>query len=238
MCTLPRVLSKPTLPAVTQIEWVLVRFQLTSFMPWSDVRRISHVRAGGMAIRVTEAVNSASARRNVRSSGSGPGQSEGNFRSTGDRSDSARRREGGNWSEQSQQEGEEENAARNDGETLSRINENEESLPRMGHEKKDLWAHGARQADQSSASPAASGSAKWNEDGFEWERVTQASLEYVLGHEFASKYKVMTNRACSLCLPCELRSAILLMDGQIVVHYFGVPRVSSGGEHFRTSPFS
>lgn len=147
-------------------------------MPWSDVRRISHVCAGGMAIHVTEAVNSASARRNSRTRSSSPGMAlvgEGGDNGTAQQNEAGKNSGG---------EGQEQQGGEDDSD--------EGTVESLSMETEDAWNQGDRRTSLTQAT--ASGSAKWDRDGYEWERVAQASLEYVLGQEFASKYKVMTNR--------------------------------------------
>lgn len=51
------------------MEWVLLRFKLASFMPWSDVRRIPHVRVGGLSIHISESLSSSKGRRKSGSNG-------------------------------------------------------------------------------------------------------------------------------------------------------------------------
>lgn len=163
-------------------------------MPWSDVRRISHVCAGGMAIHMTEAVNSANARRNNRNRSSDAGTTlfcEGSDRGIEDSNDGDNGPGGGSrqneaW-KNSGGEGQEEGGKDDSDEGTV------ESLSRMAMETEDAWTQGDRRTSMTHAT--ASGSAKWDRDGYEWERVAQASLEYVLGQEFASKYKVMTSVA-------------------------------------------
>lgn len=147
-------------------------------MPWSDVRRISHVCAGGMAIHMTEAVNSASARRNSRSRSSGPGTAlvdDGGDNGTAQQSEAGNNSDG---EDQEQQPG-------------GKDDSDEGLVESLSMETEDAWTQGDRRTSLTHGE--ASGSAKWDRDGYEWERVAQASLEYVLGQEFASKYKVIAN---------------------------------------------
>lgn len=52
------------------MDWVLLRFKSLSFLPGCDVRRIPHVRVGGLSIRITESLSSSNAKNNGKDVGS------------------------------------------------------------------------------------------------------------------------------------------------------------------------
>lgn len=59
-------------------------------------------------------------------------------------------------------------------------------------DKMDSWAHQGRRSSRTRFSPVesdVSGSGSRG-DGYEWERVAQATLEHAFGHEFTAKYQV------------------------------------------------
>ncbi|CBN79159.1 hypothetical protein Esi_0010_0047 [Ectocarpus siliculosus] len=64
----------------------------------------------------------------------------------------------------------------------------------------DSWAHQGRRASQRRSSHVesdVSGSGSRG-DGYEWERVAQATLEHAFGHEFTAKYQMYTEEAASI----------------------------------------
>lgn len=63
----------------------------------------------------------------------------------------------------------------------------------------DSWTHLGRRASLPRGSPIETdggGGGRWGDDGYQLERMAQATLESVLGHEFAAKYKVMMLSTC------------------------------------------
>lgn len=148
----------------TQMEWVFLRFQLASFMPWSDVRRIPHVRVGGFSIHITESLSSSKGRKNSMSTTS-LGGSSGSAKSAG-------------------------NGIDHDGQPSVLSSSTSSGQQSSQHlDRKDSWEHQGRRASLSrpySASSDGSGGT----DGYELERVAQATLEHALGREFTAKYQV------------------------------------------------
>eukprot|EP00752_Nemacystus_decipiens_P012079 g10709.t1 len=156
------------------MEWVLLRFQLLSFMPWSDVRRIPRVRVGGLSIHITESLSSSTGRRNS-TSGTCIGRSSSS-------SGSATKGIGDGADGQSP--------------TLSSsTSSQEQSLQHF--DRKDSWEHLGRRASVSRSSYAGSDLSA-STDGYELERVAQATLEHALGHDFAAKYQMYTEEAASI----------------------------------------
>ncbi|CAM9626090.1 unnamed protein product, partial [Ectocarpus sp. 13 AM-2016] len=67
-------------------------------------------------------------------------------------------------------------------------------------DKMDSWAYQGRRASQrrpSHVESDVSGSGNRG-DGYEWERVAQATLEHAFGHEFTAKYLMYTEEAASI----------------------------------------
>ncbi|CAM9530334.1 unnamed protein product, partial [Ectocarpus sp. 8 AP-2014] len=67
-------------------------------------------------------------------------------------------------------------------------------------DKMDSWAHQGRRASQRRSSHVesdVSGSGSRG-DGYEWERVAQATLEHAFGHEFTAKYQMYAEEAASI----------------------------------------
>lgn len=66
--------------------------------------------------------------------------------------------------------------------------------PEQHIDRRDSWAHRGRKASIPRATSAGgldvSGSGSGIGDGYEWERVAQATLEHALGNEFTAKYRV------------------------------------------------
>ena len=67
---------------------------------------------------------------------------------------------------------------------------------RVNQEDDDSWTHMGRRASLPRGSPTENGGGeggggRWGDDGYQLERMAQATLESMLGHEFAAKYKVM-----------------------------------------------
>lgn len=172
------------------MDWVLLRLRLVSFMPWSNVRRIPHVRVGGMSVHITEALSS----NNTNSSSSIRNASSADLS----------RDAGGASSSKSVRGGSEVGGSAGDGSHRGgtaghsrlgavRLGDGDAELGNQesGIDPNDSWSRHGRPVSLSRTSPAGSGGDDWGGDGYGWERVAQASLESeVLGHEFAAKYKV------------------------------------------------
>lgn len=284
------------------MEWVLLRFRLWSFMPWSGVRHISHVHVGGMSLHVTEALSSSRAAKknaigstssketkrrkrffatirsrsrmrgragNSNSDGGGGGgggsggsssksispnegitkkdlivrRIAGSRSSNGDESgstshtdrhgikntgarhsfkerdqqhDSMARKDYSSGSKEwladwrrgaapTTARGEEEelwfpsgsggNANHNGG--MERGGDFERTSPNA---RKNSWVHQGRRESTTlpRSLPVEVGSGGWGGDGYEWERVAQATMESMLGRGFADKYQVRVyDMACS-----------------------------------------
>lgn len=156
------------------MEWVLLRFQLLSFMPWSDVRRIPRVRVGGLSIHITESLSSSKGRKNSSTAA----------KSIGGSSSSSSKKAIGDGTDNDEQQPMPSSFA---------SSRQQQGLQELG--RKDSWEHQGRRASLSpSYSAGSDGSSSSNSnggtDGYELERVAQATLEHALGHEFAAKYQV------------------------------------------------
>lgn len=169
------------------MEWVLLRFQLASFMPWSDVRRIPLVRVGGLSIHITESLSSSKGKKNSMAATGIGGNSSSSSNSSGSISSgsisSSTKGILGSRTDNDEQ------PPMSSSSTLSR----RQSIQHV--DGKDSWEHQGRRASLSrSYSADSDGSGGGGTDGYELERVAQATLEHALGHEFAAKYQVRGRR--------------------------------------------
>lgn len=243
------------------MEWVLLRFKLASFLPWSDVRRIPQVRVGGLSIHITESLSSSKGRRKSGSTRSsiisrsssikgnntvgdvdgGTGATTLQHKMTNSIS--------GDWlAGRGQLDDHQEGtgaviaagAAPSVGSLARDTSDNSSSIygggdglgtprrrrrsiwpsstsstsfqqPEQHVDRRDSWAHRGRKASIPRASSAGGldGSGSGIGDGYEWERVAQATLEHALGNEFTAKYRVRheklnhNERAAASCFSCR-----------------------------------
>lgn len=140
-------------------------------MPWSDVRRIPRVRVGGLSIHITESLSSSKGRKN-----STAATSIGNNSSSSSSTKGISNGTDENEREQSPMPS-----------SSTSLQQQQQSLQHF--DRKDSWEHLGRRASLRSFS-AGSDVSGGGTDGYELERVAQATLEHALGHEFAAKYQV------------------------------------------------
>lgn len=158
----------------TQMEWVLLRFQLSSFMPWSDVRRIPRVRVGGLSIHITESLSSSKGRKNSTAAATSVGASSSSSSSTSTKSS------GGSGA--------------GDGAPPSTSSSSSRRQSLRQFDRRDSWEHQGRRASLSRYPSAGLDGSSGGTDGYELERVAQATLEHALGQEFTAKYQVKEKR--------------------------------------------
>ena len=142
-------------------------------MPWVDVRRIPRVRVGGLSIHITESLSSSKGRKNS-TAGTSIGSSSSSSSGSGG---------GGSCSTKGT------GNATDDQPPMPPFSTSSQKPSLQQFDRRDSWEHQGRRASLSRAYSAGS-DVSGGTDGYELERVAQATLEHALGHDFTAKYQV------------------------------------------------